>query len=159
VRQGEDDVEIVGVHEVASLKLEPSPAGLSLALRTAPRSAGVIGHGCFVRTVITLIPVPAKSSSPATLYRSVCLQLLIAETGVIAFQKLSALAMSDMRNFQQWPIAADHASDNTLHQPPNYSTADAAAAAAPAASFSPPTRSLPFLVQIGSSIRGALRHD
>ena len=36
VRQGEDDVEVVGVHEIALLKLEPSPARLGLALGTAP---------------------------------------------------------------------------------------------------------------------------
>jgi len=142
VGQREDDMEVVGVDEIALLKLEPSPACLRLAFRAAPGSAGVVGHGCFVRTALTLIPVPAESSSPATRHRPICLQLLIAEAGPVAFQKLSALAMSDMRNFQQWPIAADHASDNTLHQPPNYSTADTAAAAAPAASFSPPTRKL-----------------
>jgi hypothetical protein len=45
--------------------------------------------------------------------------------------------MSDVRNFQQWPIAADHASKKTLHQPQNYSTAYTAATAAPAASFLP----------------------
>ena len=135
VGQREDDMEVVGVDQIALLKLEPSPACLRLAFRAAPGSAGVVGHGCFVRTALTLIPVPAESSRPATLHCPVCLQMLITEAGPIAFQKLSALAMSDVRNFQQWPIAADHASNKTLHQPQNYSTAYTAATAAPAASF------------------------
>src|SRR5947207_9515012 len=68
--------------------------------------------------------------------------MLITEAGPIAFQKLPALATSDVRYFQQWPIAADHESNKTLHQPQNYSTAYTAATAAPAASFSPATRNL-----------------
>jgi len=39
VGQGEDDVEVAGVDEVALLRLEPSPAFLRLALGTAPRPA------------------------------------------------------------------------------------------------------------------------
>ena len=35
VGQGEDDVEVVGVEQVALLSLEPSAAGLGLALRAA----------------------------------------------------------------------------------------------------------------------------
>ena len=64
VGQREDDMEVVGVDQIALLKLEPSPACLRLAFRAAPGSAGVVGHGCFVRTALTLIPVPAESSSP-----------------------------------------------------------------------------------------------
>ena len=39
VGEGEDDVKVVGVHEIALLDLEPSLASLRLALRTASRSA------------------------------------------------------------------------------------------------------------------------
>jgi hypothetical protein len=37
--QGEDNVEVVGVQQIALLDLEPSPASLRLALGTASRSA------------------------------------------------------------------------------------------------------------------------
>jgi hypothetical protein len=95
VGQREDDMKVVRVDQIALLKLEPSPACMRLAFRTAPRSAGVVRHGGFVRTALTLIPVPAESSRPATLHCPVCLQMLITEARPIAFQKLSALAMSD----------------------------------------------------------------
>ena len=39
VGHGEDDMEIVGVEQVALLRFDPSPAGLRLALGTATRSA------------------------------------------------------------------------------------------------------------------------
>ena len=39
VGQGEDDVEVVGVEQVALLRLEPSLAGLRLAFWTASRAA------------------------------------------------------------------------------------------------------------------------
>lgn len=62
VWQGEDEVEVVGVEQIALLDLEPSTSSLRLAFWTASRSAGVVRDGCFVRTVLTLIPMPAKAA-------------------------------------------------------------------------------------------------
>jgi hypothetical protein len=52
-----------------------------------------------VRTVLTRIPMPAKGSSTATLHGPVCLQLLIAENGLEAFEKLAALTTDDVGHF------------------------------------------------------------
>src|ERR1017187_1493274 len=81
VGNGEDDVEIVGVEQIALLRFEPSPASLRLAFWTAPRSAGVVGEGCFVLAVDTLVFMSAQSRGATTRHSSVCLQLLIAEIG------------------------------------------------------------------------------
>src|ERR1035437_6093721 len=96
-------MEVVGVQQVALLDLEPSPASLRLAFWTTPRSAGVIRDRCFVRTILTLILMSAESCSAATLDRPVCLQLLIAENGLEAFQKLPALATDDVGHFEGRP--------------------------------------------------------
>ena len=64
---GEDDVEVVGVEQIALLRLDPSLASLRLALGTATRSAGVIGDGCFVLAVVTLVLMPAEGRGAATL--------------------------------------------------------------------------------------------
>src|SRR5208283_663378 len=142
-------MEVVGVKQIAPLCFEPSSACLCLALRAAARTAGVVGDGCFVLTAFTLILVAAKSSSAAALHSPACLQLLIAENGLEALDKLPALAAEDIGNFKGRPRhrrACLLVTDN-LHRPPNYSPATAAATAAPAASFSPATRTLQFLVQ------------
>jgi hypothetical protein len=39
MRHGKDDMEIVGVQQVALLSLDPTPAGLRLAFGTASRTA------------------------------------------------------------------------------------------------------------------------
>src|ERR1700730_4601313 len=96
-------MEVVGVKQIALLDLEPSPASLRLALRKASRSACVVGEGCFVRAVLTLIPMPAKGSSAATLHGPICLQLLIVENSLEAFQKLLALATDDVGHLEGRP--------------------------------------------------------
>ena len=47
--------------------------------------------------------MPAKGGSPAALHGPVCLQLLIAENGLEALQKLSALATDDVGHFDGRP--------------------------------------------------------
>jgi hypothetical protein len=74
-----------------------------LALRAAARTAGVEGEGCFVRAVLTRIPMPAKGSSAATLHGPVCLKLLIVENSLEALQKLLALATDDVGHFEGRP--------------------------------------------------------
>jgi hypothetical protein len=135
VGQGEDDVEVVGVEQVALLGFEPSPAGLRLALRAAPRPAGVVGDGCFVCATDTLVLVSTKGSGAATLYSPIRLQLLVAEAGLVAPQKLLALCADDVSDFQCWTTRGGQASAKYLYQPPNCSAATTAAIAAPAASF------------------------
>ena len=61
VGQGEDDMEVVGVEQVPLLGFEPSPAGLRLALGAASRAARVVGDGCFVLAVDTLVLMSAES--------------------------------------------------------------------------------------------------
>ena len=53
--------------------------------------------------VLTLILMSAKGSSAATLHGPVCLQLLIAENGLEALQKLPALATDDVGHFDGRP--------------------------------------------------------
>jgi len=103
VGYGEDNAEVVGVEQVLPLCFEPSLASLCLALRAAPRSAGVIGDGGFVRTVLTLVLMSAQSSGAAALDRPVCLQLLIAENGLEALEKLPSLATDDVGQFECRP--------------------------------------------------------
>ena len=140
MRQGEHDVEVVGVEQVTLLGFKPSPARLRLALRTAPRPAGVVGDGCFVRATDTLVLVSTKGSGAATLYSPICLQLLVAEAGLVASQKLLALCADDVSDFKCWTTRGGQASATYLYQPPNCSAATTAATAAPAASFKSPFR-------------------
>ena len=105
VGEGEDDMEVVGVQEIALLNLEPSPASLRLTLRTASRSAGVVGDGCFVRAVLTLILMSAKGSSAATLHGPICLQLLIAENGLEALRETVCPCDGRCRPLR-WPAAS-----------------------------------------------------
>ena len=96
VGHGEHDMEVVGVEQVALLRLDPTPAGLRLALRATTRSAGVIGEGRFKLAVGTLVLMSAQSPGTATLDSSKCLPLLKAEDGLEAFQKLPALCADDV---------------------------------------------------------------
>ena len=54
-------------------------------------------------TLLTLIPMPAKGGSVATLHGPVCLQLLIAEEGLEVLEKLPALATDDVGHFDGRP--------------------------------------------------------
>jgi hypothetical protein len=99
MRHGENHVEVVGVKQVALLRFEPSPALLRLALGTASRSAGVIGVGCLVLAVGTLVLVSAQSCGTAALHGPIYLQLLIADSGLEAFQKLPSLRTDDVGHF------------------------------------------------------------
>ena len=56
-----------------------------------------------VGTVLTLIPMPAKGGSAATLHGPVCLQLLIAENRLEALEELPALAADDVGHFDGRP--------------------------------------------------------
>lgn len=96
VGHGEDDMKVVGVKQIALLSLDPTLAGLRLALGTATRSAGVVGDGCFVLAVDTLVLMPAQSRGTATQHSPKCLQLLKAEDGLEALQKVSALGTDDV---------------------------------------------------------------
>src|SRR5664279_2512328 len=125
VGHSEDNVKVVSVEQIALLRLEPSSAGLCLALGAAARSAGVIGDGSFVLAVLTLILVSAEGRSAAALHSPICLQLLIAENGLEALQKLPALATDDVSHFEGWPVhrRGIPPDADTLHRPQSYSTA------------------------------------
>ena len=99
VGHGEDEMEVAGVEQVALLGFEPSLAGMCLALRTTTRGAGVVGDECFVLTAETLILMAAESRGTATQHSPICLQLLIAETGPVAFQELPTLCADDVGHF------------------------------------------------------------
>src|SRR6185503_19475192 len=103
VGQGEDDVEVVGVQQIALLRLQPSLASLRLAFWTTAGSAGVIGDGCFVGASFTLILMPAKGSSTAALDGPVCLQLLIVHNSLEALEKLPAPATDDVGHLDGRP--------------------------------------------------------
>jgi hypothetical protein len=89
------DVEVIGVERIAPLCFEPSSAGLCLALGAAARTAGVIRDGCFILAVDTLVLVPAQSRGAAALHSPTSLQLLIAENGLEALEKLPAVNRAD----------------------------------------------------------------
>jgi hypothetical protein len=55
--------------------------------------------------------MPAEGSSTATQHSPKCLQLLIAENGLEAFQKLSALGTDDVGHFDGRPLMNDVADD------------------------------------------------
>ena len=99
---------------------------------------------CLVRAADTLVSVSAKSRGATALYRSKCLQLLIADTRLVVFEIMPALGADDVGHFdgrsrhrrECLPVA------NNLHRLKNYSKAKTAASAAPAASFLPATGTL-----------------
>ena len=68
-----------------------------------PHKAGVVGDGCLVLAVDTLVLVSAQSRSAATLDSSKCLQHLIADTGLEAFQKRLAPGADDVGHFHGRP--------------------------------------------------------
>jgi hypothetical protein len=55
--------------------------------------------GCFVLAVDTLILMSAESRGTAALHSPVCLQLLIADTGLGEFEILPALCTDDVGHF------------------------------------------------------------
>ena len=101
--QSEDDVKVVGVDEIAPLSVEPYSSCLGLALGATARTAGVKRDRCFVLATFTLILMPAEGSSAAALHGPISLQLLIAESGLEALEKLPALATDDVGHFDGRP--------------------------------------------------------
>ena len=86
----------------------------------------------------------AQGSGTATQHSPICLQLLIAENGLEAFQKLPAAGAEDVGHFngRSGHGCRHRHNTNTLHQPITCAKAKTAATAAPAASFLPPIRQL-----------------
>ena len=56
-----------------------------------------------VRAVDTLVLMSAQSSSTAALHSPVCLQLLIADAGLVVFEILPALGADDVGHFDGRP--------------------------------------------------------
>ena len=96
--QGEDNVEVVGVEEIALLDLKPPLASLRLHFEQQRDRHELVREGCFVRT-LTRIPMPAKGSSAATFDGPISLQPLIAENGLKRWRNCSALATDDVGHF------------------------------------------------------------
>ncbi len=73
-RQGEYDLVIIHWQQVGLAVFQPAPSGRTLALRTMPVAAGVIGD-LDLRTVFTAQHVTTERVTAATLNGRHCLQL------------------------------------------------------------------------------------
>jgi len=89
----------------------------------------------------------AESPSAATQHSPKCLQHLIAENGLEAFQKLPTAGTDDVGHFDGRPGhgCRHRHNTNTLHRPITCSQAKTGATAAPAASFWSANRTEPRL--------------
>jgi len=103
MRDGEHDMEVAGREQVPLLGLDPSLASLRLALRAAARAARVIGDTGLITAAVTHVDVSAEGGGTAAHYSSICLQLLVAQTGLVAFQKLPSLRACDIGHFDGRP--------------------------------------------------------
>jgi hypothetical protein len=68
--------------------------------------------GYLVLAVDTRVLVPAKGRGTAALHSPTSLQLLIAENGLEALEKLAALAAEDVGHFEGRPRLGAHASSS-----------------------------------------------
>ena len=59
--------------------------------------------GCFVLAADTLVLMSAESRGAAAIHGAVCLQLLIADTGLVVFEILPALRADDVGHFDGRP--------------------------------------------------------
>jgi hypothetical protein len=103
VRHGEHDVEVASVEQFLLSRLEPSFASLRLALRATAISTGVIRDTLLMAALETHVDVSAKRGAAAAQDGPECLQLLIAEAGLIAFQELIALRTEDVGHLHGGP--------------------------------------------------------
>ncbi|SRR5258708_18482801 len=103
MRDGEHDMEVAGREQVPLLGLDPSLASLRLALRAAARAARVIGDTGLITAAVTHVDVSAERSGAATRDGPERLQLLIAEAGLVVFQKPIVLRTDDVGHFDGRP--------------------------------------------------------
>ena len=110
VRHGEDHVKVTSGQQFLFARGEPALAGLGLALRAMPVTAGVIGDGSVDdRSVSGHTRDTHPDGRPAPAVRQLLdgaerFQLLIAETRSIALQKTIALRVKDIGHLHGGPV-------------------------------------------------------
>ena len=103
MRKGEDDMDVASGQELLAARLDPTVAGVGLALGTVPITTAVIRDDS-MPAAGTLIQMPTEYGGAAALDSRQDLEMLPAEPGAAALDEFLSRGADEIGHLQGWSM-------------------------------------------------------